>query len=138
MLDLDELRRRLNTSLATLTGGARDLPPRQQALRSTIAWSYDLLKSRDRHLFARLGVFAGGFSLEAAEAVCTDEGVSAVFDGIASLVDKALVRPDHSLPGQPRFEMLQVIREYADDAGWRRRASGTGCVAGTPASTGSW
>ena len=115
MLDVDELVRRLDTSLATLTGGARDLPPRQQALRSTIAWSYDLLDEPDQRLFARLGVFAGGFALEAAEAICADERVPAVFDGISSLVDKALLRPDHSLHGQPRFAMLQVIREYADD-----------------------
>jgi predicted ATPase len=115
MLDVDELSRRLNTSLATLTGGARDLPPRQRALRSTIAWSYDLLDEPDQLLFARLGVFAGGFALDAAEAICADERVPSVFDGISSLVDKALVRPDHSLDGQPRFAMRQVIREYADD-----------------------
>ncbi len=115
MLDLSELVQRLNTSLATLTGGARDLPERQQALRSTIAWSYDLLDESDRRLFARLGVFAGSFALDAAEVICggTDQG--SVFDGISSLVDKALLRPDHALPGQPRFAMLQVIREYATE-----------------------
>ena len=115
MLDVDELMRRLDTGLATLTGGARDLPPRQRALRSTIAWSYDLLDEPDQRLFARLGVFAGGFALDAAEAICADERVPSVFDGISSLVDKALLRPDHSLHGQPRFAMRQVIREYADD-----------------------
>jgi predicted ATPase len=113
MLDLDELVQRLKTSLATLTGGARDLPERQQALRSTIAWSYDLLGESDRRLFERLGVFAGSFALDAAEAVCGGEDQRPVFDAISSLVDKALLRPDHSLPGQPRFVMLQVIREYA-------------------------
>jgi predicted ATPase len=113
MLDLNELVERLNTSLATLTSGARDLPERQQALRSTIAWSYDLLDESDRRLFGRLGVFAGSFALDAAEVICGREDQRPVFDAISSLVDKALLRPDHSLPGQPRFGMLQVIREYA-------------------------
>jgi predicted ATPase len=115
MLGVDELMDRLDESLATLTGGARDLPERQQALRSTIAWSYDLLDDPEQVLFARLGVFAGGFALDSAEAICGDERVPAVFDGVSSLVDKALLRPDHSLHGQPRFTMLGVIREYADD-----------------------
>ena len=115
MLDLPELTRRLDMGLATLTGGARDLPPRQQALRSTIAWSYDLLDETEQRLFARLGVFAGSFALDAAEALCGDERVPDVFNGIASLVDKALLRPDHSMHGQPRFGMLQTIREFADD-----------------------
>ena len=115
MLDLPELARRLDMGLATLTGGARDLPPRQQALRSTIAWSYDLLDETEQRLFARLGVFAGSFALDAAEALCGDERVPDVFNGISSLVDKALLRPDHSLLGQPRFGMLQTIREFADD-----------------------
>ncbi len=115
MLDLDELVQRLDTSLATLTGGPRDLPARQRALRSTIAWSYDLLDEPDRLLFARLGVFTGSFALEAAEAVCGGGDGRPVFDGISSLVDKALLRPDHALPGQPRFVMLQVIREFATE-----------------------
>ncbi len=113
MLDLTELVQRLNTSLTTLTGGARDLPERQQALRSTIAWSYDLLDESDRRLFGRLGVFAGSFALDAAEVICGREDQRPVFDTISSLVDKALLRPDHSVSRQPRFAMLQVIREYA-------------------------
>ena len=115
MLDLPELRHRLEASLATLTGGARDLPPRQQALRSTIAWSYDLLDETERRLFSRLGVFAGGFALDAAETLCGDDLVPDVFEGLSSLLDKALLRPDHSVHGQPRFAMLQIIREYAND-----------------------
>ncbi len=114
-LGLDELSHLLDRSLAVLTGGPRDLPPRQQTLRATIAWSDDLLDEAVRHLFARLGVFAGGFSLDAAQAVCADERVPDVLDGLSSLVDKALLHPDHTLPGQPRFSMLQVIQEYADD-----------------------
>jgi predicted ATPase len=113
MLDLDDLLRRLDASLVTLTGGARDLPTRQRTLNSAIAWSYDLLDDPDRRLLGRLGVFEGSFALDAAEAICGADGVPSVFDGISSLVDKALLRPDHARPGQPRFAMLQVVREYA-------------------------
>jgi predicted ATPase len=115
MLGADELLRRLDRRLGILTGGSRDLPARQQALRSTIAWSHDLLDELDRTLFARLGVFSGGFSLAAAEAVCTDDVVPHVLEGISSLVDKTLLRTDDPLQGQPRFTMLQVVREFAVD-----------------------
>jgi predicted ATPase len=109
----EELLRRLDRRLSFLTGGPRDLPPRQQTLRSTIAWSQDLLDKSEGRLFARLGVFAAGFSLEAAETVCADDAAPAVLDGIASLVDKSLVRTEDPLHGQPRFTMLQVIRDFA-------------------------
>ena len=109
----EELLRRLDRRLSFLTGGPRDLPLRQQTLRSTIAWSHDLLDDSERRLFARLGVFAAGFSLEAAETVCVDDAVLAVLDGIASLVDKSLVRTEDPLHGQPRFTMLQVVRDFA-------------------------
>ncbi|HYN89741.1 MAG TPA: NB-ARC domain-containing protein, partial [Ardenticatenaceae bacterium] len=95
--------------LHLLTGGARDLPARQQTLRSTIGWSYDLLDQAERDLFDRLGVFAGGWTLEAAEAVADGMGV---LDGLESLVDKSLVR-QHEQDGDGRFTMLQTIREYA-------------------------
>ncbi len=109
----EELLRRLDRRLSFLTGGPRDLPLRQQTLRSTIAWSHDLLDDSERRLFARLGVFAAGFSLDAAEAVCVDDAVPAVLDGIASLVDKSLLRTEDPLHGQPRFTMLQVVRDFA-------------------------
>jgi predicted ATPase len=109
----EELLRRVDRRLSFLTGGPRDLPLRQQTLRSTIAWSHDLLDDSERRLFARLGVFAAGFSLDAAEAVCGDDAVPAVLDDIASLVDKSLVRTDDPLHGQPRFTMLQVVRDFA-------------------------
>jgi predicted ATPase len=109
----EELLRRVDRRLSFLTGGPRDLPLRQQTLRSTIAWSHDLLDDSERGLFARLGVFAAGFSLDAAEAVCGDDAVPAVLDDIASLVDKSLVRTDDPLHGQPRFTMLQVVRDFA-------------------------
>ena len=109
----EELLRRLDRRLSFLTGGPRDLPLRQQTLRSTIAWSHDLLDDSERRLFARLGVFAAGFSLDAAEAVCAEEAAPAVLDGIASLVDKSLLRTEDPLHGQPRFTMLQVVRDFA-------------------------
>ena len=109
----EELLRRLDRRLSFLTGGPRDLPLRQQTLRSTIAWSHDLLDDSERRLFARLGVFAAGFSLEAAETVCADDAVPAVLDGVASLVDKSLLRTEDPLHGQPRFTMLQVVRDFA-------------------------
>ncbi len=114
-LGLDELDHLLDRGLAILTGGPRDLPPRQQTLRTTIAWSYDQLDQPVQHLFDCLGVFTGGFSLDAAEAICAVEHGPAVLDSLSSLVDKALIRPDHSVHGQPRFTMLQVIHEYAGD-----------------------
>src|SRR5207244_1286151 len=82
---------RLGNRLKLLTGGARDLPQRQQTIRNAIAWSYDLLDGGEQALFARLGVFVGGWTLEAAEAVCgaDNEPPLDVVDGIASLVDKS-------------------------------------------------
>jgi len=106
---------RLNRRLALLTGGPRDLPARQQTLRNTIDWSYDLLNPDEQTLFARLAVFMGGRTLEAAEAVCnaaSDLGL-AVLDGLASLVDKHLVYRDEGSNGEPRFMMLETIWEYA-------------------------
>ncbi|HEV8603530.1 MAG TPA: protein kinase [Gaiellaceae bacterium] len=107
---------RLETRLDFLTGGARDVPARQQALRNTIDWSYELLDEREQALFARLGVFVGGCSLEGAEAVCSTTdgaGLGEVLDGLASLVDKSLLRQREGASGEPRFRMLETIREYA-------------------------
>ncbi len=115
ILPPNELHARLERRLEVLTGGARDLPERQQTLRRTITWSYDLLTPAEQKLFRRLSVFAGGCTLEAVEAVCNtreDLGVD-VLEGVASLVDNSLlVRPvaDDSVP---RFFMLETFREYA-------------------------
>ena len=106
---------RLDQSLSILTGGARDLPERQQTLRAAIAWSYDLLVPAERALFARLAVFAGGSTIEGAEAVCSASGGLPLdlLDGIDSLVQKSLLRQEEGPGGDPRFTMLETIREFA-------------------------
>jgi predicted ATPase/class 3 adenylate cyclase len=108
---------RLDQRLKLLTGGSKDLDQRQQTLRATIEWSYDLLSAREQLLFARLGVFVGGCRLDAAEAVCDPDGDLGidVFDGITSLVEKSLLRQRDDPDGEPRFWMLETIREYALD-----------------------
>jgi predicted ATPase len=120
---------RLGDRMGLLTGGARDLPDRQRTLRSTLDWSFDLLSGGEQALFARLGVFAGTFDLPAAEAICAASGKAVpgpaghVMDTLGSLVDSSLVRPQ-SRTGEPRFGLLETIREYAlerlrDGADWR-------------------
>lgn len=106
---------RIESRLEFLTGGPRDLPERQQTLRRTIDWSYELLTPAERTLFRRLSVFAGGCTLEATEAVANtreDLGLD-VFDGVASLVDKSLLQQEAEDAVEPRFSMLETIREYA-------------------------
>jgi predicted ATPase/DNA-binding winged helix-turn-helix (wHTH) protein len=106
---------RLQSRLQLLTGGALDLPERQQTLRKTIDWSHDLLNEAERKLFRRLSVFLGGCTLEAAEAVCNtsrDLGVD-LLEGISSLVDKNLVQRADRTGADTRFSMLEMIREYA-------------------------
>jgi tetratricopeptide (TPR) repeat protein len=106
---------RLEQPLALLTGGARDLPARQQTLRNTIAWSYNLLDAGEQSLFARLGIFVGGCTIEAAAAVCNTAGDLPfdMLDGLAAIVDKSLLRYEEGLGGDPRFVMLETVREYA-------------------------
>ena len=106
---------RLERPLQVLTGGPRDLPGRQQTLRGTIDWSYNLLDRGEQALFRRLGVFVGGCTPEAAAAVCAAEGdpQQDPVDGLASLADKSLLRPIEGPDGQPRFAMLETVSEYA-------------------------
>ena len=106
---------RLQSRLQLLTGGALDLPERQQTLRRTIDWSHELLNEVEQKLFRRLSVFSGGATLEAGEAVCNtdlDLGIE-LFEGLASLVDKNLVQRIDGGIAEPRFAMLETIREYA-------------------------
>jgi predicted ATPase/class 3 adenylate cyclase len=106
---------RLEKTLSFLSpsaGGARDLPARQQTLRGAIAWSYDLLDEPVRRLFRRFACFAGGAELEEIEAVCG--GAESALDGLTLLAEHSLVRQREDLP-EPRFFMLQTIREYAEE-----------------------
>jgi predicted ATPase len=106
---------RLASRLQLLTGGARDMPRRQQTLRAAIDWSYDLLTAAEQKLFRRLSVFVGGCTLEGAEAVCNTKSDLDLdlLDGMASLMDKSLAQEAEPLNGESRFVMLETIREYA-------------------------
>jgi predicted ATPase/ATP/maltotriose-dependent transcriptional regulator MalT len=113
VLQPEELLARLNNRLKVLTGGARNVPERQRTLRATIDWSYNLLDSAEQALFRRLGVFVGGCSLEAIEQVCGSEHGMDSLDGVTSLVSKSLLQRQEGPSGEPRFVMLETIREYA-------------------------
>jgi predicted ATPase/class 3 adenylate cyclase len=106
------LLKRLEQRLPLLTGGAQTLPARQQTMRDTIAWSHDLLSSEQQTVFRRLAVFAGGCTIDAAEAVAGTEGGLDVFGNMAALVDESLLRQEEGLEGEPRFRMLETVREY--------------------------
>src|SRR5205807_7659528 len=109
---------RLEHRLAILKSGARDMPVRQQTLRSTIQWSYDLLNAEEQQLFRRLSVFVGGCTLEAVEAVCTtlDGAQGQVLEGVASLTDKSLLQQVKQEGDELRLVMLETIREYGLEA----------------------
>ncbi len=122
---------RLESRLNLLTGGARDLPTRQQTLRSTVDWSYGLLNASEQTLFRRLSVFTGGCTLEGVEAVCDTKGDLGldILDGMASMVDKSLAQQVEQVDAETRFLILSTIREYAlerlaesDDEAATRRA----------------
>ncbi len=114
---------RLGQRLVLLTGGARDVPARQQTLRSTLQWSYNLLTADEQQLFRRISVFVGGCTVQAIEAVCTaldrDATAESVLDGIASLLDKSLLQQTEQEGEEPRLVMLETIREY----GWEALAT---------------
>jgi predicted ATPase/class 3 adenylate cyclase len=113
---------RLERRLPLLTGGSRDLPARQQTLRNAIAWSYDLLTADEQILFRRLAIFVGGCTLDAAEAVCDPHGTlgldasasleQGVLDGAMSLATQSLISQAEAPDAEPRFSMLETIREY--------------------------
>jgi predicted ATPase/class 3 adenylate cyclase len=111
---------RLTHRLTLLIDGPQDLPARQQTLRAAISWSYDLLDASQQILFARLAVFAGGCAIEAAETICdlTGDPESTtvqvpIFDGLSALLDQSLLRQMEDPHGEPRFMMLETMREYA-------------------------
>src|SRR5918995_3348028 len=115
VLPPDALLQLLEPRLPLLTSGPRDAPARQRTLRDAIAWSYDLLAPEEQRFFGRLGVFVGGWTLAAAETVAGTDGDLSVLDGLASLVDKSLVRGDNTGPA-PRYGMLETIREFASES----------------------
>jgi len=106
---------RLQNRLKLLTSGQKDLPSRQQTLRGAIDWSFNLLSEDEQILFRRLSIFAGGCSLNALEALGQREMEIDMLDGLESLVDKSLVQQVGQENGDPRFRMLETIREYASE-----------------------
>src|SRR5688500_5914241 len=104
---------RLGDRLKLLRGGARDLPTRQQTLRGTIDWSYELLEEEEKTLFGRLSVFSGGRTLEAIEEICDPEGDLDALEGVESLLEKSLLRREEGVGGESRFVMLETVHEYA-------------------------
>lgn len=114
LLAPEQMLERLDHRLALLESGGRTLPERQRSLRGAIAWSYDLLEEPERRLFARLSIFAGGWTLASAEAVCDPAGLGLdPLEAMTSLVDKSLVRLGETSGGDPRLSMLETIREFA-------------------------
>ena len=121
VMSLDGIAARLDDRFRLLTAGSRTALPRQQTLRATIDWSYDLLETTDQTLLRRVSAFAGGWTMEAAEAVLPDEEIEVwdVLDGLMRLVDKSLVIRDDE-GEEPRFRLLESVRQYGaeklDDA----------------------
>lgn len=129
-LSVIQIAARLSDRFRLLNGGSRKALPRQQTLRATIDWSHNLLSDAERNLFRRLSVFAGGWTLEAAEAVCTGEGIaeSEILDLLSRLIDRSLVTVEDS-SSSARYRFLETLRQYAherlvesgDIAQWRER-----------------
>lgn len=115
-LQVEQLASRLDDRFRLLTGGSRAALPRQQTLRALVDWSFALLSDQEKILLRRLAVFAGGWTLDAAEAVCAGREIERweVLDGLSSLVDKSLVGYDDA-DGTPRYRLLETIRQYAQE-----------------------
>lgn len=116
MMSVEQISKRLDDRFRLLTGGARTALPRQQTLRALIDWSYDILTENERLLLRRLSVFAGGWTLEAAEEVCVGDEIESyeILDLLTQLVNKSLVVViEHSQSGETRYRMLETIRQYA-------------------------
>jgi predicted ATPase/DNA-binding CsgD family transcriptional regulator len=116
VLSVEQLAARLDDSYRLLTGGRRTALPRQQTLRATMDWSYGLLSEKEQTLFRRLSVFRGGFTLEAAEAICAGEGIEKdeILELLSYLVDKSLAMV-HERRHETRYRLLETIRQYGQD-----------------------
>jgi predicted ATPase/DNA-binding NarL/FixJ family response regulator len=114
-LSVDQISARLDRRFQLLTGGSRAAVPRQQTLRATLDWSYELLSRSERRLLSSLAVFAGGWSLEAAEAVCRDHlsDTESVLDLLSRLISKSLVLVEDGPDGTARYRLLETVRQYA-------------------------
>ncbi len=112
LLSPEQIALRLDDRFRLLTGGSRAALPRQQTLRALIDWSYDLLDTEERALLRQLSVFAGGWTLEAAEAICPEADVLTL---LSQLADKSLVTVDDDTSGEPRYRLLETVRQYARD-----------------------
>jgi predicted ATPase/DNA-binding CsgD family transcriptional regulator len=116
-LSVRQISERLNDSFRLLTGGGRSALAHQRTLRTAMDWSHELLSEEERIAFRRLSVFAGGWTLEAAETVCAGEGIDEgeVMDLLASLVDKSLVLVTEQRDGEARYRLLETVRQYASE-----------------------
>jgi len=114
ILSPEQISARLENRLKLLTGGAKDLPARQKTMRGAIAWSFDLLNEGEKTLFRRLAVFAGGFTIDAVESICSSEEIDAL-NCLTSLVENNLVVQTETAKGESRFRLLEVVREYAQE-----------------------
>ena len=117
VLTVAQIAERLDHALGLLTTGGRLAPARQQTLRATLAWSYQLLSEPEQRLFERLSVFAGGLTLDAAEAVCAGDSVDGawVLDGLTRLFDKSLLVVQEPASGPARYRLLEPIRQFAEE-----------------------
>jgi predicted ATPase/class 3 adenylate cyclase/Tfp pilus assembly protein PilF len=115
VMPVEQVAARLDDRFRLLTGGSRTALPRHQTLQALIDWSYDLLSDMERALFQRLSVFAGGWTLEAAEAICAGEGIEPfdILDLLTQLINKSLVIPDQESSTETRYRLLETIRQYA-------------------------
>jgi non-specific serine/threonine protein kinase len=111
VLSPEQLAERIDERFQLLVGGPRSSPPRHQTLQAAVMWSYDLLDDRDRRVFERLSIFAGGFSLDAAESVCESDGRAPVLDGLLRLVNSSLLIA-RDVSGEQRFAMLETLRDF--------------------------
>lgn len=114
-LSVQQIAQRLDDRFHFLTSGSRNAPHRQRTLAATLDWSYALLSEQEQKVLQRLSIFAGGSTLDAVESVCVGNGIESaqVLDTLSHLVEKSLVMADKPEPGEPRYRMLETIRQYA-------------------------